>query len=128
MKSSFFSLKMMVKSGLEFILKFTEPLQRYLLSCQANSANFKTRNFSPLIKRVLAGVITYNGYNSTTHFWKLTFIHSTIYILLYYLIYPKWNAKMNTHLVFNCIEKSLNLKDMMSLIFLTPCNLQFLTI
>ena len=32
-------LKMMVKSGLEcFILKFTEPLQRYLLTCQANSA------------------------------------------------------------------------------------------
>ena len=29
---------MMVKSGLEFILKFTEPLQRYLLSCQANLA------------------------------------------------------------------------------------------
>ena len=33
-----FSLKMMVKSGLEFILKLTEPLQRYLLTCQANSA------------------------------------------------------------------------------------------
>ena len=34
-----FDLKMMVKSGLEFfILKFTEPLQRYLLTCQANSA------------------------------------------------------------------------------------------
>ena len=32
-------LKMMVKSGLEFfILKFTEPLQRYLLTCPANSA------------------------------------------------------------------------------------------
>ena len=93
MKLSFLSLKMMVKSGLEFILKFTEPLQRYLLSCQANSAilgryfctgqqqlwrgsvnfkinsrplftiifklkngNFMTRDFSPLIKRVLAGV------------------------------------------------------------------------
>ena len=28
----------MVKIGLEFILKLTEPLQRYLLSCQANSA------------------------------------------------------------------------------------------
>ena len=28
----------MVKSGLEFILKFTEPLQRYLLSCHANLA------------------------------------------------------------------------------------------
>ena len=28
----------MVKSGLEFILKLTEPLQRYLLICQANSA------------------------------------------------------------------------------------------
>ena len=39
MKLSFLSLKMMVKSDLEFILKLTEPLQRYLLSCQANSAN-----------------------------------------------------------------------------------------
>ena len=30
---------MMMKRGLEFfILKFTEPLQRYLLTCQANSA------------------------------------------------------------------------------------------
>ena len=38
LKISFLSLKMMVKSGLEFILNFTEPLQRYLLSCQANSA------------------------------------------------------------------------------------------
>ena len=38
LKLSFLSLKMMAKSGLEFILKFTEPLQRYLLSCQANSA------------------------------------------------------------------------------------------
>ena len=63
---------MMVKSGLEFILKLTEPLQRYLLSCQANfkinsrplftiifklkNDNFKTRDFSPLIERVLAGV------------------------------------------------------------------------
>ena len=35
---SFLNLKMIGKSGLEFILKFTEPLQRYLLSCQANSA------------------------------------------------------------------------------------------
>ena len=37
MKLSFLSLKMMVKSGLEVILKFIELLQRYLLSCQANS-------------------------------------------------------------------------------------------
>ena len=62
-----FGLKMMVKSGLEFfILKFTEPLQRYLLTCQANSAflgrffctgqqqlwrgsmNFKIKNSRPL--------------------------------------------------------------------------------
>ena len=93
LKLSFLSLKMTVKSGLEFILKLTEPLQRYLLSCQANSAilgryfctgqqqlwrgsvnfkinsrplftiifklkndNFKTRDFSPLIKRVITGV------------------------------------------------------------------------
>ena len=34
-----FDLNMMVESGLYFfILKFTEPLQRYLLTCQANSA------------------------------------------------------------------------------------------
>ena len=39
LKLSSLSLKMMVKSGIEFILKLTEPLQRYLLSCQANSAN-----------------------------------------------------------------------------------------
>ena len=38
LKLSFLTLKMMVKSGLEFILKFIEPLQRYLLRCQANSA------------------------------------------------------------------------------------------
>ena len=38
LKLTFSSLKMMVKSGLEFILKLTEPLQRYLLTCQANSA------------------------------------------------------------------------------------------
>ena len=38
LKLTFFSLKMMVKSGLQFILKLTEPLQRYLLTCQANSA------------------------------------------------------------------------------------------
>ena len=93
LKLSFLSLQMTVKSGLELILKLTEPLQRYLLSCQANSAilgryfftgqqqlwrgsvnfkinsrplftiicklkndNFKTRDFSPLIERVLAGV------------------------------------------------------------------------
>ena len=39
LKLSFLSLKMMIKRGLESILKFTEPFQRYLLSCQANSAS-----------------------------------------------------------------------------------------
>ena len=75
---------MMVKSGLEFfIFKFTEPLQRYqanffalgssnpegarLTSKQKildhfsssfvyKKVNFKTRDFSPLIERVLVGV------------------------------------------------------------------------
>ena len=93
LKLTFFSLKMIMKRGLEFILKLTKPLQRYLLTCQANSAllgrffctgqqqlwrgsvnfkinsrplftiifklknvNFKTRDFSPLIEWVLAGV------------------------------------------------------------------------
>ena len=38
-KITMLGLKRMVKSGLEIcILKLTEPLQRYLLSCQANSA------------------------------------------------------------------------------------------
>ena len=40
-----FSLKMMVKSGLEKnILKFHEPLQRYLLTSQANSAILGSSN------------------------------------------------------------------------------------
>ena len=94
LKLSFLSLKMMVKSGLEFILKLTEPLQscccpvqkylprmaelawqlsRYLWRGSVNfkinsrplftiifklkNDNFKTRDFSPLIERVLAGVV-----------------------------------------------------------------------
>ena len=43
---------MMVKSGLKFILKFIEPLQRYLLSCQANSA-FLGRFFLPWAAAIL---------------------------------------------------------------------------
>ena len=93
LKLTFFSLKMMVKSGLEFILKLTEPLQscccpvqknlpsraelawqvsRYLWRGSVNfkinsrplftiifklkNVNFRTRDFSPLIPRVLSGV------------------------------------------------------------------------
>merc|ERR1712051_555931 len=93
LKLTFFSLKMMVKSGLEFILKLTEPLQscccpvqknlpsraelawqvsRYLrrgsvnfkINCRPlftiifklKNVNFRTRDFSPLIPRVLSGV------------------------------------------------------------------------
>ena len=38
-KMTSFGLKMMMKSGLDFlILKLNEPLQKYLLACQANSA------------------------------------------------------------------------------------------
>jgi hypothetical protein len=38
-ETTIFGLKMMVKSGLEFfILKSYVPLQRYLLTCHANSA------------------------------------------------------------------------------------------
>ena len=99
MKLPFLSLKMMVKSGLEFILKLTEPLQicccpvqkylprlaklawqlsRYLwrgsvnfkinsrplftIIFKAKNVNFKTRDFSPLIEWVLAGV-SRNMYN-----------------------------------------------------------------
>ena len=64
---------MMVKSGLDFfILKFTEPLQRYLLTCQANlallgrffctgqqqlwrgSVNFKIKSSRPLYTIILS--------------------------------------------------------------------------
>ena len=105
----------MVRSGLEFILKFTEPLQRYLLSCQANSAilgryfctgqqqlwrgsvnfkinsrplfavifklkndNFKTRDFSPLIKRVITGVSQAAGVATHSCLCACTF-HPHIY-------------------------------------------------
>jgi hypothetical protein len=45
LETTIFGLKMMVKSGLEKnILKFHEPLQRYLLTSQANSA-FLGRHF-----------------------------------------------------------------------------------
>ena len=72
LKFTFFSLKMMVKTGLEFILKLTEPLQRYLLTCQANSAllgrffgtgqqqlwrgsvNFKIKSSRPLFPIILS--------------------------------------------------------------------------
>ena len=39
LETNIFELKVGVKSGIEFfILKFYQPLQRYLLTCQANSA------------------------------------------------------------------------------------------
>ena len=38
LETTIFGLKIMVKSGLFFILKSYVPLQRYLLTCQANSA------------------------------------------------------------------------------------------
>ena len=80
LKLTFLALKMMVKSGLQFILKFTELLQRYLLTSPNGqifwhwaavtlkglgefqnkildileiyfkNVDFKTRDFSPLIK------------------------------------------------------------------------------
>ena len=44
-----FGLKVMVKSGLEkIILKFYVPLQRYLLTSQANSALLGRADFSAL--------------------------------------------------------------------------------
>ena len=95
-----------------FILKFTKPLQRYLLTCQANSAllgrffctgqqqlwrgsvnfkitsrplftiifklknvNFRTRDFSPLIEWVLAGVNFFQKNNTAVyhHEWRISY-------------------------------------------------------
>jgi hypothetical protein len=48
---------MMVKSGLEyFILKFSEPLQKYLLTCQDNSA-FLGRFFLRWAAATLKGLV-----------------------------------------------------------------------
>ena len=73
LKLSFLSLKIIVKSGLEFILKLTEPglaaqqvslkglgqfqinsRPLFTIICKLKNDNFKTREFSPLIERVLA--------------------------------------------------------------------------
>ena len=124
MKLPFLSLKMMVKSGLEFILKLTEPLQscccpvqkylprlaelawqlsRYLWRGSVNfkinsrplftiifklkNDNFKTRDFSPLIERVLAGVcwIHYQRLNWPGKFAAILFVISTLEILVHLL-------------------------------------------
>jgi hypothetical protein len=54
---------MMVKNGLEFfILKFTEPLQRYLLTCQANSA-FLGRYFLHWAAATLKGLGEFQNKN-----------------------------------------------------------------
>ena len=78
-------LKMMVKRGVElFILKFSEPLQRYLLTCQANSTflgrffytgqqqpwtslqNFKIKSSTPLFTFIFMSKMSYW---STFKFW-----------------------------------------------------------
>ena len=121
LKLSFLSLQMMVKSGLEFILKLTKPLQRYLLSSQATSANlgryfctgqqqlwrgsvnfkinsrpfftiifklkygnFMTRDFSPLIKRVLAGVHYYRTFSLKSLILLLIFLKGSVISLVWY--------------------------------------------
>ena len=96
---------MMVKSGLEFIFKFTEPLKRYLpgqfghcgqtflhwaaatlkglgkfqikksrplftIIFKLKNGNFITRDFSPLIKRVLAGVTHTAPFDSAKPYQK----------------------------------------------------------
>jgi hypothetical protein len=52
---------MMVKSGLEFfILKFYLPLQRYLITCQANSA-FLGRMFLNWAAATLKGLVEFEN-------------------------------------------------------------------
>ena len=129
-----------MKSGQEFILKLTEPLLRYLLTCQANSAllgrffctgqqqlwrgsvnfkinsrplfiiifklknvNFKTRDFSPLIPRVLSGV-DYKVGQKTHVCSQLDFCQSHIFYI-------------NSHWFF-----SLNCQEFLA-VFLTNWNI-----
>ena len=56
-----FDLKMTVNSGLEFfIFKFTEPLQRFLLTCQANSA-FQGQIFLHWAAVTLKGLVEFQN-------------------------------------------------------------------
>ena len=68
LETNIFELKVGVKSGLQFfILKFTEPLQRYLLTCQANSAfldRFVCTGQQQLSGRLLAGSGHYHSLSS----------------------------------------------------------------
>ena len=51
----------MVKSGLEFFnLKFYQPLQRYLLTCQANSA-FLGKFFLHRAAAILKGLVEFQN-------------------------------------------------------------------
>ena len=92
LKLSFFSLKMTVKSGLKFILKFTEPLQRYLLSCQANSA-ILGRYFCTGQQQLLRGLVNFkiNFRPLFTIIFKLKNVNfKTRDFCLQYRMSPSW--------------------------------------
>ena len=106
-----FGLNMMVKSGLEkIILKFNVPLQRYLLTSQANLVflgrffctgqqqrwrgninNIKFFTFNKLFQLISAGVF----------FWKVWWKYLTWYQLsTEHCFKNKWTLKK----VFNCLN------------------------
>ena len=84
LKLSFLSLQMMVKSGLEFILKLTKPLQRYLLTCQANSA-LLGRFFCTGQQQLWRGSVNFkiNSRPLFTIIFKLESVISRLEILVY---------------------------------------------
>jgi hypothetical protein len=67
LEKTIFGLKMMVKSGLDFFLKSYVPLQRYLLTCQANSAVLG-RFFLHWAAATLKGHVGFQNKKNLVHF------------------------------------------------------------
>ena len=62
-----FDLKMIVKSGLDFFIFFSEPLQRQMLSCQAKSALLR-QIFLHWAATTLKGLTEFKVKNSRSYF------------------------------------------------------------
>ena len=85
LKLPFFNLKMMIRNGLDFFLKSTEPLQRYLLSCQANSAHLG-RYFCTGQQQLWRGSVNFKIKNSR-HIRDLWFISKMLISRLAILVH-----------------------------------------
>ena len=102
LKLTFLALKMIVKSGLEFILKFTEPLQIYLLTCQANSA-LMGRFFATGQQQLWRGSVTFKMKNSRALFTIILNQNCKFQDSRFWSTYrmsPSWSGQQNRSWLF----------------------------